>query len=64
MSRDQTARTAPSRTPVAIVGAGPVGSYDVERKAVVVGSVSRYTDVITRTFLQTPSIVRTGAFFL
>lgn len=39
-------------------------SYDVERRAIVVESVSRYTDLITRIFLQTPSLARTGAFFL
>lgn len=39
-------------------------SYDVERRAIVVESVSGYTDFLTRTFLQTPSIVRTGALFL
>lgn len=39
-------------------------SYDVERRAVVVGSVSRYTDFITRVFLQVPSSVRAAAFLL
>lgn len=39
-------------------------SYDVERQAVVVGSISRYTDLLTRLFLQAPSIVRSGAFVL
>jgi hypothetical protein len=33
-------------------------SFDVERRAVVVGSVSRYTDFITRAVLQTPAPVR------
>lgn len=39
-------------------------SYDVERRAVVVGSVTPYTDVMTRLFLQVPQIARAGAFFL
>lgn len=37
-------------------------SYDVERRAVVVGSVSRYTDLITRAVLQTPAPVRAVGF--
>lgn len=36
----------------------PLDSYDVERRAVVVGSVSRYTDFITRAVLETPAPVR------
>ncbi|HSK84705.1 MAG TPA: FAD-dependent oxidoreductase [Rubrobacter sp.] len=39
-------------------------SYEVERRAVIVESVSRYTDLITRLFLQAPVIVREGAIFL
>jgi 2-polyprenyl-6-methoxyphenol hydroxylase-like FAD-dependent oxidoreductase len=39
-------------------------SYDVERRAVMVENVSRYTDRITRTFLDSPSRVRGAAFFL
>lgn len=39
-------------------------SYDVERRAVVVGNVSRYTDLLTRTFLQAPSLIRELAFVL
>jgi 2-polyprenyl-6-methoxyphenol hydroxylase-like FAD-dependent oxidoreductase len=39
-------------------------SYEVERKAVIVGSVSRYTDLITRTFRDAPAAVRAGAFAL
>lgn len=37
-------------------------SYDVERRAVVVGNVSRYTDLLTRVFLETPATVRRVAF--
>jgi 2-polyprenyl-6-methoxyphenol hydroxylase-like FAD-dependent oxidoreductase len=39
-------------------------SYDVERRAVVVESVSRYTDIVTRLFLQAPAVLRAGAFAL
>jgi 2-polyprenyl-6-methoxyphenol hydroxylase-like FAD-dependent oxidoreductase len=39
-------------------------SYDVERRAVIVGSVSRYTDLVTRVFLDSPATVRGAAFFL
>ncbi len=39
-------------------------SYDEERRAVVVGTVSRYADFITRTMLQSPSVIRRGMFFL
>jgi 2-polyprenyl-6-methoxyphenol hydroxylase-like FAD-dependent oxidoreductase len=39
-------------------------SYDVERRAAVVGSVTRYTDWLTKIFLQTPSPVRSAAFIL
>jgi len=39
-------------------------SYDVERRAVIVESVSRYTDLNTRTVLQAPAFVRSGVFFL
>jgi len=39
-------------------------SYDVERRAVIVESVSRYTDLNTRTVLQAPAFVRSGMFFL
>lgn len=39
-------------------------SYDVERHAVVVEDVSRYTDLTTRAFLQTPAVLREAAFFL
>jgi hypothetical protein len=41
-----------------------LNSYEVERQAVVVESVSRYTDLVTRIFLQTPVFVREGAFSL
>ncbi|QBI21309.1 hypothetical protein ER308_18190 [Egibacter rhizosphaerae] len=37
-------------------------SYDVERRAVVVGSVSRYTDFVTRAMLQTPAPARAAGF--
>jgi 2-polyprenyl-6-methoxyphenol hydroxylase-like FAD-dependent oxidoreductase len=33
-------------------------SYDVERRSVTVGSTSRYTDVVTRAFIQAPGFVR------
>jgi 2-polyprenyl-6-methoxyphenol hydroxylase-like FAD-dependent oxidoreductase len=36
-------------------------SYDVERRAVVVESVSRFTDLVTRFFLDAPGFVRAGA---
>ncbi|MCO5164969.1 MAG: FAD-dependent monooxygenase [Planctomycetes bacterium] len=39
-------------------------AYDVERRAVVVGRVSRFTDVLTRALLQTPAPVRAAAFCL
>lgn len=39
-------------------------SYDIERRAVAVESVSRYTDHITRIFLQAPPAIRRPAFFL
>ena len=39
-------------------------SYDVERRAVVVGSVSRYTGFMTRVFMQAPAPVRAAAFAL
>lgn len=39
-------------------------SYDVERRAVVVESVSRYADLVTRMFLQAPWIARAVAFSL
>jgi 2-polyprenyl-6-methoxyphenol hydroxylase-like FAD-dependent oxidoreductase len=39
-------------------------SYDVERREVVVGSVSRYTDVLTRGFLQAPAVGRSAVFYL
>jgi 2-polyprenyl-6-methoxyphenol hydroxylase-like FAD-dependent oxidoreductase len=39
-------------------------SYEVERKAVMVESVSSYTDLITRTFLDSPAIMRAAAFAL
>lgn len=39
-------------------------SYDVERREAVVDHVSRYTDVLTRMFLQAPSAVRVAAFLL
>lgn len=38
-------------------------SYDVERREAVVEGVSTYADVLTRVFLQVPSVVR-GAVFL
>jgi 2-polyprenyl-6-methoxyphenol hydroxylase-like FAD-dependent oxidoreductase len=37
-------------------------SYDVERRAVVAGTVSGYTDAVTRLYLQSPARVRAGAF--
>lgn len=37
-------------------------SYDVERRAVIVGNVSRYTDLLTRTFLDSPAFLRGAAF--
>jgi hypothetical protein len=39
-------------------------SYDVERRAVAVESVSRYTDVVTRLFLQPSPLIRRLAFQL
>jgi 2-polyprenyl-6-methoxyphenol hydroxylase-like FAD-dependent oxidoreductase len=39
-------------------------SYEIERKAVVAGNVSRYTDFLTRTFLQTPLPVRSAAMLM
>ena len=39
-------------------------SYEVERRAVVVDSVSRYADLVTRLFLQAPWIARAGVLFL
>jgi 2-polyprenyl-6-methoxyphenol hydroxylase-like FAD-dependent oxidoreductase len=39
-------------------------AYDVERRAVVVGSVTRYADLLTRGVLQTPPPVRAAVFFL
>jgi 2-polyprenyl-6-methoxyphenol hydroxylase-like FAD-dependent oxidoreductase len=39
-------------------------SYEVERQAVVVESVSRYTDLLTRLFLLSPAPVRAGSFAL
>jgi 2-polyprenyl-6-methoxyphenol hydroxylase-like FAD-dependent oxidoreductase len=36
-------------------------SYEVERRAVVVERVSRFTDLLTRLFLQAPSFLRGGA---
>ena len=39
-------------------------SYEVERRAVVIGNVSRYTDLLTRLFLQQPAFVRAAAFLL
>lgn len=37
-------------------------SYDVERREAVVGGVNRYTDLLTRVFLQTPLPLRAAAF--
>jgi hypothetical protein len=37
-------------------------SYDVERRAVIVEDVSRYTDLLTRLFLQAPARGRQAAF--
>lgn len=37
-------------------------SYDVERRAVIVEDVSRYTDRITRIFLASPQALRKAAF--
>jgi 2-polyprenyl-6-methoxyphenol hydroxylase-like FAD-dependent oxidoreductase len=37
-------------------------SYDVERQEAVVGNISRYTDLVTRVFLQAPLFVRQAAF--
>jgi hypothetical protein len=39
-------------------------SYEVERREVVVGNISRYTDLVTRVFLQAPLFVRQAAFSL
>jgi hypothetical protein len=39
-------------------------SYEVERQEVVVGNISRYTDLVTRVFLQAPLFVRQAAFSL
>jgi 2-polyprenyl-6-methoxyphenol hydroxylase-like FAD-dependent oxidoreductase len=39
-------------------------SYDVERRAVVVGSVSTYTDLLTRVLLLPPPFIRATVFFL
>jgi 2-polyprenyl-6-methoxyphenol hydroxylase-like FAD-dependent oxidoreductase len=39
-------------------------SYDVERRAVAAETVSRYADLMTKIFLQTPSWVRQAAFSL
>jgi hypothetical protein len=39
-------------------------SYEIERRAVVVGSVSQYTDFLTRTLLLPPPFVRSAMFFL
>lgn len=39
-------------------------SYDTERRAVIVESVSRYTDLNTRTIVQTPAVVREVVFLL
>jgi len=39
-------------------------SYEVERRAVIVERVSRYTDLVTRIFLDSPSTIREGAFLL
>jgi 2-polyprenyl-6-methoxyphenol hydroxylase-like FAD-dependent oxidoreductase len=39
-------------------------SYDHERRGVVVGDVSRFTDVLTRVYLQSPSWARRIAFAL
>lgn len=39
-------------------------SYDTERRAVVVGTVSRFTDILTRLFLQMGPVVRRTAFAL
>jgi 2-polyprenyl-6-methoxyphenol hydroxylase-like FAD-dependent oxidoreductase len=36
-------------------------SYDAERRDVVVGNVSRQTDLVTRVFLQAPAILRHAA---
>ncbi len=48
-------------------GADPeplLDSYDVERRAVVVETVSRVTDRVTRLFLDAPAAARAAAFFL
>lgn len=39
-----------------------LGSYDAERRAVVVGQISRTTDVATRLFLQSPPVIRERSF--
>jgi 2-polyprenyl-6-methoxyphenol hydroxylase-like FAD-dependent oxidoreductase len=39
-----------------------LASYEVERRAVVVGSVSAFTDVVTRVYLQVPTWVRRLVF--
>jgi 2-polyprenyl-6-methoxyphenol hydroxylase-like FAD-dependent oxidoreductase len=37
-------------------------AYEVERRTVVVGTVTRTTDAVTRLVLQAPTVVRRGAF--
>lgn len=39
-------------------------SYDIERRATVVESTSRYTDFITRVFIQAPGVVRNSAWLM
>lgn len=39
-------------------------AYDIERRAIAVERVSRYTDVLTRVFLETPVPARAAAFAL
>jgi 2-polyprenyl-6-methoxyphenol hydroxylase-like FAD-dependent oxidoreductase len=39
-------------------------SYEVERRAIVVGQVSRYADLLTRLFLEAPPVVRDSGLLL
>ncbi|WP_149194656.1 FAD-dependent monooxygenase [Luteimonas suaedae] len=52
----------------AVLDGGDAGrlldAYDIERRDVVVESVSGYADVLTKVFLQAPAVVRAAAFVL
>jgi 2-polyprenyl-6-methoxyphenol hydroxylase-like FAD-dependent oxidoreductase len=41
-----------------------LNSYEIERKGVVAGDVSGYTDFLTKAFLQTPLPLRSAAFLM